>query len=288
MHDPKYITLDDGKLTVASEFLPVLQAARLDSFDKIMALPAKTVIRAVPGRSTTRVELPLPGGGTLVGYLKRYEEEYLLPLDKLLRLIHWPDRDDEANREWRKMHLLRTHKFLTAIPIATGQSRQAGIVTSSFLLQQEIPSGVPADDYIVQQLATASPRRKWELCKKLGELARTFQDAGFIHKDFYLKHIFVVERGDDWDLYLIDLQRVLGPRPHRQRRYLKDLSALAHSARRRAGLSSPNILRIYMAYARTTKLQTSDKQFIANVWRRVRKLRDRQPKYARVWNAPES
>jgi len=206
----------------------------------------------------------------------------------LLRLIHWPGRDDEANREWRKIHLLRAHKFLTAIPIATGRSRRAGIVTRSFLLQQEIPSGVPADDYIVQRLASASPQRKWKLCKKLGELARAFQDAGFIHKDFYLKHVFIVERGDDWDLYLIDLQRVLGPRPHRQRWYLKDLSALAHSARRRAGLSSPNILRIYMAYARTTKLQTSDKQFIANVWRRVRKLRDRQPKYARVWNAPES
>src|ERR1035437_2039223 len=90
MRDPEYITLDDGKLTVGSEFLPLLQAAGLDSFDKIMALQAKAVIRAVPGRSTIRVELPLPTGRTLVGYLKRYEEEYLSPLDKLLRLIHWP------------------------------------------------------------------------------------------------------------------------------------------------------------------------------------------------------
>jgi tRNA A-37 threonylcarbamoyl transferase component Bud32 len=287
MRDPEYITLDDGRLTVGSEFLPLLQAAGLDSFDRIMALPAKTVVRAVPGRSTICVELPSPTGGTLVGYLKRYGEEYLSPLDKLLRLIHWPGSDDEAGREWRKMLLLRTHNFLTAVPIAAGQSRRAGIVTSSFLLQQEIPNGLPTDDYIVQRLATAPPQRKWELFRKLGELARTFQDAGFIHKDFYLKHIFVVERGDDWDLYLIDLQRVLGPRAHRQRWYLKDLSALAHSARRRARLSLPNILRIYQGYARTRKLQAVDKRFIENVWRRVRKLRGRQPRYGRVWNAAE-
>jgi tRNA A-37 threonylcarbamoyl transferase component Bud32 len=287
MHDPEYITLDDDKLTVASKFLPVLRAAGLDSFEKIMTLEAKTVVRAVPGRSTVRVELPQPTGGMLIGYLKRYEEKYLSPLDKLLRLIHWPGSDDEAAREWRKMHLLRSHNFLTAVPIAVGQSRQTGIVTSSFLLQQEIPNGSPADDYIVQQLATAPPQRKWELFKRLGELARSFQDAGFIHKDFYLKHIFVVERGDDWDLYLIDLQRVLGPRAHRQRWYRKDLAALAHSARRRGKLSLPNILRIYRGYARTTKLQAADKRFIGNVWLRVRKLRGRQPRYSRVWNAAE-
>ena len=287
MHDPEYITLDNSKLTVVAEFLPMLRAAGLDSFDKIMALPAKAVVRAVPGRSTMRVELPLPTGGALTGYLKRYEEEYLSSLDKLLRLIHWPGGDDEAAREWRKMLLLRTHNFLTAVPIAVGQSRRAGIVTSSFLLQQEIPNGLPTDDYIVQRLATAPPQRKWDLLKKLGELARTFQDAGFIHKDFYLKHIFVVERGDDWDLYLIDLQRVLGPRAHRQRWYLKDLSALAHSARRRARLSLPDILRIYLGYAGATKLQAADKQFLENVWRRVRKLRGRQPRYGRVWNAAE-
>jgi hypothetical protein len=287
MHDPEYITLDDGNLTVVSRFLPLLRAAGLDSFDKIMALPSKAVVRAVPGRSTVRVELPQPTGGMLVGYLKRYGEEYLSPLDKLLRRIHWPGSDDEAAREWRKMLLLRTHNFLTAVPIAVGQSHRAGIVTSSFLLQQEIPGGLPADDYIVQRLATAPPQRKWKLCETLGELARTFQDAGFIHKDFYLKHIFVVERDDDWDLYLIDLQRVLGPRVHRQRWYLKDLSALAHSARRRGQLSLPNVLRIYRGYARTTKLQATDKQFIGNVWRRVRKLRGRQPKYGRIWNAAE-
>lgn len=287
MHDPEYITLDGGKLTVASRFLPTLQAAGLASFDEIMALPAKTVIRSVPGRSTIRVELPSPTEGTLVGYLKRYGEEYLSPFDKLLRLIHWPGADDEAAREWRKMLLLRTHNFLTAVPIAVGQLQRAGIVTSSFLLQQEIPGGLPTDDYIVQRLASAPLQRKWGLCKKLGELARAFQDAGFIHKDFYLKHIFVVERADDWDLYLIDLQRVLGPRTHRQRWYLKDLSALAHSARRRGKLSLPNILRIYRGYARTTTLQAADKQFIGDVWRRVRKLRGRQPKYGRIWNAAE-
>ena len=288
MQGSECVIIDGGKLTVATEFLPLLNAAGLDSFDKIMALPATTVVRAVPGRSTIRVDLRSAGNITLTGYLKRYGVEYLSPFDKLLRLIHWPGRDDEAAREWRKMLLLRQHDFLTAVPVAIGQSRRGGIVTSSFLLQQEIHNGLAADEYIAQQLASAPPQRKWKLYAEIGELARALQDAGFVHKDFYLQHIFVVERGDDWDLYLIDLQRVLGPRHHRRRWFLKDLSALVHSARVRTKLSQTDLLRIYLAYAGTKKLQPADKQFIASVWRRVRKMQGRRPKYGRVWNKAES
>jgi tRNA A-37 threonylcarbamoyl transferase component Bud32 len=266
-----FVTIDNGRVTAAAPFLPVLQAAGLDTFDRFMALPARGTVRAVPGRSTVRVELP-----SLTAYLKRYEPNYLSTADRVLRALHWPGADDEASREWRKMLLLREHGFLTATPVAAGQSRRGGIVLSSFLMQQEISGGQPADE-VLPKLPLPRKRR---LLRRLGALARRLRDAGFIHKDLYLKHIFVVERGDDWDLYLIDLQRVLGPRRHRKRWYLKDAAALAHSARARTHCSKTDLLRLYQGYASGAM----DRTFIRKVWSRMERLQRHPPKYKRVWN----
>jgi len=286
MNNAPFQTIDDGKVTAAKEFLPVLNANGFDTFEKVMAYRVGDVVRAVPGRSTVQVRLVTRGGQPLVCYLKRYESSYLSRLKFILRAIHWPSADDEAGREWRKILLLRQHGFLTAAPVALGQHRCRSVVTASFLLQHEIVGGLPVDEYFLQRLVAAPPQRKWQLLKQIGKLAASLHDAGFIHKDLYLKHIFVVERGTEWDLYLIDLQRVLGPRRHRQRWYLKDLGALAYSAQTHARLSLPNLLRLYHAFAGVTKFGTNDREMIAKIWQRVRKLQQRQPKYRRVWNAP--
>jgi tRNA A-37 threonylcarbamoyl transferase component Bud32 len=260
---------------IAPEFRAVLDAAGLNTFESLMAVPAANVVRAVPGRSTVRVELP-----GLVGYLKRYEPSYLSPIKKLLRAMRWPGADDEAAREWRKINLFRELGFLSAAPVALGQQRQGGIVVASFLLQQEIGGGVPAEDYI----QTISGPRRWELLRQIGRLARQLRDAGLIHKDLNFKHIFVVERGAAWDLYLIDLQRVLGPRHHRERWYIKDAASLAYSAQAHGHCSRTDVLRLYQAY----RPGPMDKAFIRHVWKRVLWLQQRRPKYQRVWNAPGS
>ena len=221
-----------------------------------------------------------------MGYLKRYEPQYLMFAKLLQRALHWPGADDEALREWRKMLLLRQHGFLIAEPIAVGQRRRCGAVVESFLLQLEIAGGMPADEYFRQRLAGEPPVRRRRLIGQIGALARRFQQAGFIHKDLYFKHVFVVERGAEWDLYLIDLQRVLGPGRHRHRWHLKDLGALAHSGQARAGLSRTDLLRLYFAFAEVKRLGPADKRLIGQIWKRVRRIRSRQPKYKRVWNAP--
>jgi len=272
MPQSDFITVDRGQLTVVGEFLPMLHTAGLDSFANVMARPSSNVVRAVPGRSTIRIELP-----SFTGYLKRYEPRYLSPARTLLRALHWPGADDEAAREWRKILVLRQRGFLTAAPVAHGQQRRYGIVVASFLLQQEIAGGAPANEYL--QKLTAS--RRWRLLAEIGQLARRLHDAGFIHKDLYLQHIFVVERGDGWDLYLIDLQRVLGPRHHRKRWYLKDAAALAFSACAHAHCSRSDLLRLYKAYDGGKK---TDRRNVRAVWRRVQHLLQRRPKYKRVWN----
>jgi hypothetical protein len=279
-------SLDGGRMLVEESWAAVLRANGLDAVTKLMALQSGKVERAVPGRSTVRLELAVRDGTRIAVYLKRFDPEYLSLGRALLRFLRWPGADDEALREWRKIFQLRRHGFVTAPPVAVGQLRRAGIVTHSLVMTQEITGGIPADQYFQSHLRAGPLRRKWAWLAAVGRFARHFQEARFIHKDFYLSHIFVVEEGEDWRFHLIDLQRVRGPRWHLSRWYLKDLIALTFSARIKARCSRPDMLRLYKAYARRVKLSTKDKQIIRRLWRRARKLERRPPRYRRVWNRP--
>jgi hypothetical protein len=285
---PETVVADGGRLTVAGWAWPVLQANSLATFDAVSRLPVTNVVRAVPGRSTSRLVLRRPEGADLVAYLKRYEPGYLSAWRQLARRLHWPGAADEAAQEWD--HLVRLHAlgFRTARPLALGQLRQGGIVAASFLLQEEIPGGLPADEYFLNHLAAGPPRRRWELLGKIGTLVGQFHQAGLVHKDLYFKHLFVVERGADWELYLIDLQRVVGPARHRARWYLKDLAALGFSARVHARLPRTALLRLFHGFTGRPRLTAADKALLRRLGPQVRRLEHRSPKYRRIYNAPPS
>ena len=272
--ESELVSLDGGKLIVARQFLPVLRENNLDTFDKIMAHGAGTVIRSVPGRTTMRIELAASAGRPLVAYLKRYDPAYLSPRRLLLRLLRCAEGADEAMREWRMMHVLRAHGFNTAAAIAVGQQAQFGLVTRSFVMIAEITGGVPADQY----LKSLDRQRRREFLGQLAELTRRFQRAQFIHKDYYLNHIFVVARDERPELFLIDLQRVLGPGRIRPRWLLKDISGLAFSAQK-AGAARTELLWLYKRCFDRQRLDARDKRYIRQIMARVARTRRHKPKY---------
>ena len=210
------------------------------TFEETMNLKGD-VMRSVPGRSTVRLTLD---GRTV--YLKRYEPEYYSWFDRLF--FH-----DEAEHEWDMVHALQRAGFNVPKPVAF--DRQG---LRSFVMTEEIPGGVPADS-INPPLAT------------IGKLMRQFHDAGFIHKDSYLCHIFVAGE----KLYFIDLQRVEGPGKFASRWLVKDLAALAHSAER-IGLPADEILQAY-----------GDVPWMPKVRTRMKWLNQRHPKYVGVHDDPE-
>jgi tRNA A-37 threonylcarbamoyl transferase component Bud32 len=223
------------------------------TFDETMNVKGE-VMRSVPGRSTVRLTLD----GRVV-YLKRYEPEYYSWLDRLF--FH-----DEAEHEWKMIHALQRAGFNVPKPVAF--DRQG---LRSFVMTEEIPAGVPADS-IKPPLAA------------IGKLMRQIHDAGFIHKDSYLCHIFVAgekpsptRRGGETgpQLYFIDLQRVEGPGKFASRWLVKDLAALAHSAER-IGLPADEILRAY-----------GDVPWMPKVKSRMEWLSKRHPKYVGVHDDPE-
>ena len=281
-------SLDGGKLLVNAAFLSLLHTSGLDTFDKVMAHSGGTVIRSVPGRSTVRIELRQNSAAVQAVFLKRYERDYLTPGKRLLRLVRWPGADDEALREWRKIFQLQHHGFDTALPVAVGQVRSGGVVERSFLMTAEIRGGLPGEAYFATKLRGGKPHRKWRWLSEAGAWARRFHQAQFIHKDFYLPHVFVVEEGDAWRFHLIDLQRMRGPHWHLPRWYTKDLIALAFSARAMAGCSRTDLLRLYKAYTARKALLSGDKRTIARRWHQIQRLERRRPKYSRIWNAPSA
>jgi len=276
--------LDDGKLRVTEGFLPLLRANGLHSFDKIMACSGGTMMRSVPGRSTVKIELPRPDGGTQVAFLKRYEPEYLSSGKKLLRLLHWPGADDEALHEWNCIRVLRDAGFNTAALIAVGQERGAGIVRRSFLLTAEIAGGIAAHDYV----RTLKVKARRELALQIADLARRFHGAGFAHKDHYLSHIFIVPSGSPTtapDYYYIDLQRLIRPRLFQTRWVIKDLAVLGYSALL-SGATRADLMRFCHAYFQRSRLTADDRRLIRSVMSRVNGLRQRRPKYDVIWDQP--
>ena len=267
------ISLDHGRIWVAREFLPLLQDGDLDTFHKIMSHTSGRLMRSVPGRTTMRIELKSPGKPSVFAYLKRYEPEYLTPRRIFLRVLHRPGSQDEAMQEWRMIHTFRARGFNTPTPIAVGQSKGFGIVTRSFVMTADIGGGQAADVF----WRTHDRSRRHALIAALASLTRQFHAAGFIHKDYYLSHVFVVERDGNLNLFLIDLQRVMGPAQFRHRWIVKDIGALAFSAER-AGISRADMLRFYREYSRVSRLKTDDKKLIRTIWMRVARIRRHTPR----------
>jgi hypothetical protein len=268
------VVLDQNQLTVHRQFLTLLQHNQLATTRQIMALNSGATMRSVPGRITVRLVLKSPDGPAITAYLKRYRPEYLTFKRLLLRLLRWPGTGDEAYREWQMIHQLRAHGIPTAEPIAYGHSKSWGITTSSFVMTAEISGGVPGDEF----LRTGGAHHRRQLLAPLVELTRRFHDQGFIHKDYYLAHVFVVPQNETLNLFLIDLQRVIGPGNFRERWLIKDLGSLAYSALK-VGATRSDLLRFYKQRYHRSQLQPQDKQFIRKILRRVNWLFQRTPKY---------
>jgi len=230
------------------------------------------VVRAVPGRKTRRIELTLPNGSKQTAYLKCYES-------KLSRRQHWlgsrrcEEKDLESLNEWRQILALRKLGFRTAAPMAAGWKR-TGNAIRSFVMTAEIPGAVSGYDF----WAASSDPKKREFIPRLADLAKRFHQAGFIHKDFYLDHIFVAEREDDLELTIIDLQRVLGPRTFRKRWLIKDVGSMLF-ALQKAGAKWPTILRFFKLYHGTRRSSGKERKFLWKALKRAARVHEHKPKF---------
>lgn len=240
---------------VAPEYESILSANQLAGADDFFSL-AGAVVRSVPGRATRRIELK-SSGEKFIAYLKCCENGL------------------ESLDEWRQIHVLRELGFRTAAPIAAGWRRSENTgATQSFVMTAEIRDAVQGYEF----WAASGDSQRRDFIGRIGDLARRFHGAGFIHKDFYLNHIFVTKRNNELELTLIDLQRVLGPRAFRTRWLVKDFGSMLFSLEK-AGAKRATLLRLFKIYSGNKQSGAAEKNFLRKSLKRAAWLHGRKPKY---------
>jgi lipopolysaccharide core heptose(I) kinase len=267
-------TLDDGRLFVAKQHLPLLRTNGLDSFARVMALPEGFLRRDFPGRRTSRLELRRPDGGTQTIYLKRYFPEYLSGSSRLLRRVSG-GTIDEARDEWEAGIEIAALGIPTLDMIARGQDASEGhAVRSSFIMTAEL-SGAQEGHHYAKKLDRVERRR---LLRRVAELTRRLHAAGWVHKDLYFGHYLVTPAHPEPSIFLIDLQRCARPRWFTQRWRVKDLAALAYSSLK-AGVTATDLAAAYQIYRGNRRLDVPSRRVARQVLSRVRWLKTRTPKH---------
>ncbi len=157
--------------------------------------------------------------------------------------------------------------------VAFGENRQGCWEKASALALLEVP-GKSLERWVLDHPGRA-PRR---MIEALGEFTRRFHDGGYIHRDFYLCHIFFVHRGTDLkcvtesDFVLIDLQRIMKDPWRRTRWIVRELAQLNYSTpETTAGLKERlRFLKSYLGCARFDR--AAIRKLISQINRKTRRI----------------
>ncbi len=183
-----------------------LAAAGLGDYDAVMGttLGEPLIKPGLGGRERIRLSLADAEGNPRTVYLKRYTT------------------CQPAEREWQGLQAVHAADVPTMAAMATGTGPRGG-----FVIVGEVPGDALSrrfDELLARRGDDAAAMTA--LAEGLGRLIGVFHAAGLAHRDFYADHVFVNEVGDVFELYLIDLARVLRPRWRHWRWAAKDLAQL--------------------------------------------------------------
>lgn len=259
-----------GTMWVGRPYLEALSRAGLLSFEAMMSTQAGRLLRALPDRENWRIELPDDEGGVRGAYLKKHH----------LRSWRWwlharlglQPVDSPGRIEARNIARLQRAGIPSMQLVAFGAKLYASGLLESFVLTEELAGHVQLDHFLRQRFApleAGRPRAEEHdlrtLIAQVAALARRFHDAGFNHRDFYCCHFFIREpHSGQFEVRLIDLQRMERRRRLRGRWLVKDLAQLAYSAPRDR-LSCTHRLAFIKAYLGVRKLRPCDKKLIRRV-----------------------
>ncbi|HTR00783.1 MAG TPA: lipopolysaccharide core heptose(I) kinase RfaP [Candidatus Acidoferrum sp.] len=142
----------------------------------------------------------------------------------------------------------RLQRLGIKVPSVAAYGRRGLLPSSleSFLVTDDVGEHTSLEQHC-RHWAVHKPefRHKQELLRRIADIARTMHEAGVCHRDFYLCHLLLTDKGDS--LTVIDLHRAL-VKPALGRRWIvKDLASLYFSAME-CGLTQRDLLRFIRQY----------------------------------------
>jgi len=216
---------------------------------------------AAGGRTTAKTHLPRPA------------EQAPVALQHYWPTTWWESlldgfRRSRAVRAWCWGHALLERGIATARPLAVCEVRRGAWRREAYVVNQWIEDAVTLCDY-GRRLAELEPRarllRRGQVAYHLGRLIGGLHAWGIGHGDLRADHLLVVERDDDVELYLIDLDAVRFLRRVSQRAQAKELARMAERLASAPWLTRTDLARILQAYGRTAAPKCTDWKTVA--WR---------------------
>ena len=163
--------------------------------------------------------------GTQKCYLKRFTQPPLR--QQFINLLAGFASTAEVEFHW--IQQLTRLGIATPHVVACGSRRNGFREVASLLLTAEL-HGESLEKWLPRRAASLGRNMKRNLSQSLAALVAKLHNAGLVHRDLYISHIFIAAKGEnDINLSLLDLQRVVRPRWRPWRWFVKDLAALNYS-----------------------------------------------------------
>jgi len=187
-------------------------------------------------RQRWRLQVQDSEGVKHILYLKRFDKP---PLRRQIgRWCNGHSSVSTAGIEWNNARALAEAEISVALPIAFGERMKGVWEQRSFIILRQV-TGESLETWVpkhIPPLYKENKRlRRRKRFDRLADYVAAFHQAGFVHRDLYLCHLFITG-GDkclgelaDEHFTMIDLQRVFRPRWRHRRWVVKDLAALNFS-----------------------------------------------------------
>lgn len=226
----------DGAMWWDPAFAFLLQQAGLDSFEAVMRSEAGQCLRRLPERENWRLELVGAHAEQIGVYLKKHPNARPRKSGFHSKPTTTPGRLEAENVGRLSSVGLKVMRL-----VAFGEKCWPDGRQESFVMTEELHGFTPLDRFLQEHFPSHGPRGLGaasggrdtsldQLIYQVAQIVRQFHQAGYNHRDLYACHFFLREGdGGEYEIRLIDLQRVQHRRHFRRRWLVKDLAQLAWS-----------------------------------------------------------
>ncbi len=270
----------DGKMWWDDRLRPELCRAGLTGFEAVMANLTGECLRTLKDRENWHLQLAGAEQQPYGVYLKKH---HVRTWRSRLRAVLGVGPGTTAGRvEAQNVGSLTADGIRVMNLVAYGEKLHTNGLVESFVLTEELAAHTELPQFLRRRFTPTPPRgsshRDRDLHRLIRQLAltvRRFHAAGYNHRDLYGCHFFVKEPAPgEFEIRLIDLQRVQRRRRFRRRWLVKDLAQLAWSAPHDR-IKCTHKMAFIRHYLGVRKLRPADKRLIREVLAKQQVMRRR-------------
>lgn len=262
-------------LWIDANFRSLLERAGWNTLDDVMAATDGDCWRSLRRRENWRFDLPDANGTLQRVYLKKHHVRTWWSW--LQAKLGRTSRPTPARVEVENVARATRAGIECMRVVAFGERFGGDGLIESFLVTEDLAGFLDLQRFVPRRFPVQSKaitcgrdRDLDRLVAKTAEVARLFHEAGYNHRDLYAGHFFVHEpTAGEFEIRLIDLQRMQHRRRFRRRWLVKDLAQLAWSAPAKH-ITCRHRMAFIRDYLGVQRLRPCDKRLVRAVLARQR------------------